>query len=223
MDSVCNNEEVDRWFPVIAALPTLALGCGGSSEVAEADAATNHFVDSSVEGPSDSPQSVSDAGQDAGFIDSTFDMPDVEVPAACDAGDYYVTVNDGTSTQVLRGGCRDSGPDVPWLDLRSGGNVCDLAYLYACSPTGVRVNIVEGCNSGVIPIGQTLAAVKGSYDDGSGQVLVGGGAVRFTAAPPEGGTIPGGYVLSLHGPDGGGDAGSISGTFCVLFLGEGSW
>ena len=221
MDCVCNNEGVDRRLLVIGALPTLACGCGGSPIVAD-DASARSVADGSFEGPSDSPQGVSDAGQDAGFVDSPFELPDVGVPVACDAGDYYVTVNDGTNTQVLRGGCRDAGPDVPWIDLRSGGNVCDLAYLYACSPAGVRVNVVEGCNSGVIPAGPTLAPVKGTYDDGSGQIVVAIGAVRFAAAPPEGGTVPGGYVLNLLGNDGGGGAGSISGTFCVIFLGGGS-
>ena len=67
-----------------------------------------------------------------------------------------------------------------------------------------------------------LAPVKGSYDDGDGQTLPAVGAVRFAAAPPEGGTVPGGYVVDVHSPDGGAAA-PISGPFCALFVGEGSW
>lgn len=188
-----------------SAVATIAFGCG-ASDIGPRDASANSIIEAGVE-------SARDASQDVVATDGQGE-PDAEVPVSCDAGDYYVTVNDGTSTRVLRGGCRDAGLDVPWVQMRSLGDNCVSPFLHGCSSTLGLTSVIGPC-SGLLAVGTQPALV--TYDDRSGRTLTGSGKEQLTSVSPLGGTVAGRYAANL-GVDGGADAGSVSGTFCVLYI-----
>lgn len=203
---------LDSRFLATLILPSLALGCGGSGAVA-ADASTRPTVDASLDAASESAVSVHDAGSDG---DSSSEAGDAGPAIQCEAGDYFVTVNDGTATKVLRGGCGDSGPSVPWVQERGIGDTCDAPFVYGCSASEELAFYLGGCN------GPSLAVETGpahvTYDDGTGQTRGGIGIAAFSAVGPVGGTAAGSFSAKLSNVDSGADGGSISGTFCVLYV-----
>jgi len=137
------------------------------------------------------------------------------MPGACDAGAYFVTVDNGTTTDVLRGGCRDSGPPEPNLGVYSGGNLVEEVQVFACS-SGAALTLIGGPQMPAAPIVGTQQA-SAIYDEGDGRTFQGRGTIEFTSVPPIGGTIAGGYAQTLYETDGG-YAGSIAGTFCVFYF-----
>jgi hypothetical protein len=141
---------------------------------------------------------------------------DAGIPGACDAGDYFVTVDNGTSTDVLRSGCGDSGPPEPSLGVYSGGNLVSNVQVHACS-SGAALTLISQLygmvQAPVVGTQQTTAI----FDDGDGRKLQGMGTIEITSVAPLGGTIAGGYAQTLWGTDGG-NAGSIAGTFCVFYF-----
>ena len=190
---------------------SMAVACGGSVGGA-ADAAT---TDASIESR-DGPASVPDAGSDTVSGDSPGSHADGNAPTVyCDAGDYYVTVNDGNRTQVLRSGCGDSGPSVPWVQDRAIGDTCVAPFLFGCSSTSELSFFIKECG-GALTVETGPAYV--TYEDDSGRTLAGVGTGEFTSVQPVGGGAAGRFSTNLSVADSGADAGSISGTFCVLHV-----
>src|SRR5208282_2643794 len=76
---------------------------------------------------------------------------DASLPAlpVCEAGSYFVTVDDGTGIRTLNGGWRtatecelDASPSV---GLEGCGNLCDMGYVVACGD-GVAVSLSLAVN-----------------------------------------------------------------------------
>jgi len=196
---------------------TLALmGCGGSVHDA-VDASTDAVADAPIE-----------ASINTGDADASIDAPiapiDAGTPISCDAGEYFVTVDDGMHTDVLRSGCEDSGlsalntqvfygPNVPSMETFTLGNFSAAAFIEACS-SSIQLETESNADTMGVPApGAAIGSVI--YDNGYG-VRTGKCTIQWTAVPLDGGPLVGGYASSLIGPDGG-DAGRIAGTFCVLW------
>jgi hypothetical protein len=196
---------------VIVAVALPGFGCGGAATGpgdASPDTATHPMADATHEDAA----SVADAAADVW-------MPpviDAGTPGACDAGEYFVTVDNGASTDVLRSGCGDSGPPEPFLGVYSGGNLVEEVRLLACS-SGTSLTLISSLHGMLqAPVVGTQQA-GATFDDGDGRKLQGTGSIEFTSAPTLGGTVAGGYVQTLYGTDGGYE-GSIAGTFCVFYF-----
>jgi hypothetical protein len=215
------------------ALVTAVIGCGGASAASSRDASTDApgGGDGAVSSPDadERPPLIGDAGppEAAAYADVTLFPPfDASLPAlpACEAGSYFVTVDDGTGVRTLTGGGgTSSGCDVdasPSVGLAGCGNLCNYGYVSAC---GGRVALFLSMDTGGGPPSSTATsfgpALFGSYDDGQdASFVLGGGRIVFSAPPFNGSsygtTAAGSYTQNLleHGVV----VGSIAGTFCVL-------
>jgi hypothetical protein len=200
-----------RWL--LLGFSATAIGCGSTvTGEASTDAAADTAVHPMADAANDEATSVADAAADAW-------MPpviDAGIPGHCDASDYFLTVDNGASTGVLRGGCGDSGPPEPFLGVYSGGNLVENVDLFACSSGAslTLISLLHGMLQAPVVGTQQATAL---FDDGDGRTLQGMGSIEFTSAPPLGGTVAGGYAQTLYGTDGG-YAGSIAGTFCVFYF-----
>jgi hypothetical protein len=221
------------------AFVSVVVGCGGvtaASSPSSRDASTDSPLADAPSG--DAAVFSSDADAPPSLIDDAsppeaaaagdvalFPPFDASLPAlpVCEAGSYFVTVDDGTGVRTLTGGGRTStGCDVdasPSVGVGSCGNLCDYGFISACGG-GVALDLSMGIagppSSSATSFGSGL---YGSYDDeGDASFILGGGTTVFRAPPfaasSYGGTAAGSYTQNLLQQ--GVVVGSITGTFCVL-------
>ncbi len=213
------------------ALVSVVVGCGGVNAASSRDASTDapSGGDTAVVTPDADalPPLIDDASSPdaAGYRDATSFPPfDASLPAlpVCEAGSYFVTVDDGTGVRTLTGNNRPTGCDLdasPSVGLASCGNLCQYGAVSAC---GGRVGLVLTMNVSGPPSSSATSFGSGpfgSYDDGTdASFLMGSGTVVFSAPPfntsSYGGTAAGSYTQHLLQE--GVVVGSIAGTFCVL-------
>jgi hypothetical protein len=220
------------------AFASVVAGCGGATAASSRDASTGAPLADAPSGgdaaavSSDAdvlPPLVDDAGppEAAAYVDVTPLPPfDASLPALplCEAGSYFVTVNDGTGVRTLTsGGKMSTECDVdasPSVGLAGCGNLCDEGVVLAC---GGRVALVLSVNVGGGPPSSSATSFDsgpfGSYDESSdASFLIGGGMIVFSAPPfnasSYGSTAAGSYTQNLLQQ--GVVVGSIAGTFCVL-------
>jgi hypothetical protein len=218
------------------AFVSVVVGCGGVTAAGSRDASTDTQLADATSGdaaavvPSDAgvlPPLVGDTSPpEAAYVDvSPFPPFDASLPAlpVCEAGSYFVTVDDGTGVRRLTGGGRTStGCAVdasPSVRLAGCGNLCEYGFVSAC---GDSVALVLSMNVGGPPSSTATSfgsAIHGSYDDSrDASFLLGDGITVFSAPPfnasSYGGTAAGSYTQNLLQQ--GVVVGSIAGTFCVL-------
>jgi hypothetical protein len=188
---------------VASVLAAFALSCGSArvSHTPAPDAATGN--------------GTTDGGADTEPA-AEASSADVEAPAVCAAGDYFIEVNDDASTRTFRSGCAESGADVPSLSSVLCVEDLQCFYLTACGGTAsVQLQVRTGI----------YGYAWFSFDDGDGGTYSGGGPIRFsnapwqlTGLPWEGGTIAGDYGAALPVQDDAGVTTAVnlySGRFCV--------
>jgi hypothetical protein len=151
------------------------------------------------------------------FLPADGGPPSLPVPVACDAGGYFVTIDDGANSVTLRSGCGDAGSlAVPSLQDFVTGNLTSFLDVRACSP-GLLLDLqCTDDRSGLSPCEAGVCAPAYSMlDDGS---LRGTGTIAFTSSPytlAPGATIGGSYSLMYATYPAGSPVGSIAGTFCL--------
>jgi hypothetical protein len=219
------------------AFVSVVVGCGGATAASSRDASTDAPL-ADAPGGGDAaavsseadvlPPLINDASppEAAAYVDATpFPPFDASLPAlpVCEAGSYFVTVDDGTGVRTLTGaGWTSAGCDVdasPSVGLAGCGNLCEYGFVSAC---GGGVALVLSMNVGGPPSSSATSFgpdLFGSYDDGKdASFLMGGGMIVFSAPPfnasSYGSTAAGSYTQNLLQQ--GVVVGSIAGTFCVL-------
>lgn len=213
------------------ALVSAAVGCGGVTAAGPQDASADVLVtdaqiaiDAIAADSTTPPTLITDAGADEAstFVDVSPLPPfDASLPALpdCDAGGYFVTIDDGAGVRVLDGGCADAGAwAVPALVGYSCGNLCGYAQIEVCGG-GLSLMLQE--NAPFLGISSAVSFGVGiQFDDGNGNLLFGSGTLNF-AAPPfasgaHGTTLAGSYYTQILTTPHGQPVGAIAGTFCVL-------
>jgi hypothetical protein len=144
---------------------------------------------------------------------------DVGAPVPCEAGAYFIVVNDPPATHVLREGCSDAGPAAPSVATELCGEDWACPVVRGCDgpvALGLSVDSIS-IQAAKINVGVWPAAA--SFTDGdAGAAWGSGGTVRIKTVDPVGRTVSGDYVIRVAEPFDGGDARVLSGTFCVLPL-----
>jgi hypothetical protein len=157
-----------------------AVGCGGVTAAGPPDASADavvgdaQIVVDATAPPSFTPDAGSEEPLDArSFVDVSPLPPfDASLPALpdCDAGGYFVTVDDGASVRTLSSGCVDAGPQaIPAFFPRRAATSAALATSRCAGPESPSIcDQASGppahCSSRARPPrSSTMATVRSSW------------------------------------------------------------